>query len=278
MPTIALQPATAPVDAPFPPASAQAMLNFIAAYTAISGLETLTGIISSTTTPAATDRDKAWLKLDPASGRAIGLYVFSGDWVAVPLVAGVGDAAPTNPQKGELFFNTKYSTLQIYDGTQWTTNLYPTGTTSARPDDVPVNYLYFDSDIGRLLRKTSQGWTTFDGAIGDIKMLDEQNEDTALTKNPGWVLYASMKGKFPLGWNDDNGPTAEGGRSSIAWSAKGTSAQGGNRESPAIGAISIDGKEIASKASLNNTPTALDSGSFEILPPFKALIFLRKDF
>jgi hypothetical protein len=278
MPTIALQPATAPVDAPFPPASAQAMLNFIAAYTQISGLETLTGIISSTTTPAATDRDKAWLKLDPASGRAIGLYVFSGDWVAVPLVAGVGDEAPANPQKGELFFNTKYSTLQIYDGTQWTTNLYPTGTTSARPSDVPVNYLYFDSDIGRLLRKTSQGWTTFDGAIGDIKMVDEQNEDTALTKNPGWVLYASMKGKFPVGWSDDNGPTAEGGRSSIAWSAKGTSAQGGNRESPAIGAISIDGKEIASKANMNNTPTSLDSGSFEILPPFKALIFLRKDF
>lgn len=278
MPTIALQPATAPVDAPFPPASAQAMLNFISAYTQISGIETLTGVIRSTTTPAATDRDKAWIKLDPASNRAVGFYVFNGDWVAIPLVAGVGDEAPANPQKGELFFNTSYSTLQIYDGSQWTSNLFPTGTTANRPSGVPVNYLYFDSDIGRLLRYTSQGWTTFDGAIGDIKMVDEQNEDTALTKNPGWILYAAMKGKFPLGWSTDKGPTSEGGRSTIAWSAKGTSAQGGSRESPAIGAITIDTKEIASRANLNNTPTALDSGTFDITPPFRALIFLRKDY
>lgn len=278
MPIIALQPATAPVDAPFPPANAQAMLNFIAAYTQISGLETLSGIVVGTTTPAATDRDKAWLKLDPASNRAIGFFVFNGDWVAIPIIPGTGDAPPANPQKGELFFNTTFSALQIYTGSQWTTNFFPSGTTHDRPTGVPVNYLYFDTDINRLLRSTTQGWTTFDGAVGDIKMVDSFDVNDALTKNPGWSEFTAMANKFPMGSSDTYGPTVEGGRDTIAWSAKGTSAQGGNRESPAIGAISIDGTEIASKANLNNTPTALDSASFKILPPYKAMIFLRKDF
>ncbi|MFZ9725654.1 MAG: hypothetical protein ACO3EH_00475 [Ilumatobacteraceae bacterium] len=278
MPILALQPATAPVDAPFPPASAQAMLNFVSAYTQVSGLEQLSGIVLSATTPVATDRDKAWLKLDPASGRAIGFFIFKGDWVAVPIVPGVGDAPPANPQRGEIFFNTALNTLLVYDGSQWTSNLTPSGDTGSRPTDVPVNYLYFDTDISRLLRLTTQGWTTFDGAVGDVKMVDAFDVDDALSKNPGWSEFTSLAGKFPIGASDTYGPTSEGGRSTVPWGAKGTSAAGGSRETPAIGAITIDDKEITSRANLNNTPTALDSGAFEILPPYKAMIFLRKDY
>ena len=276
MPTIAIQPATAPVDAPFPPASAQTMLNFVAAYLQIAGLENLTGIIVGKDTPAASDRDKAWVKIDAATNRALGIYVFNGDWVPMPLVVPSG-TAPQSPRTGELFLNT-LGGLQIYDGSKWTTNLFPMGTTASRPTGAAVNDLYFDTDINRLLRNTTQGWSTFDGAVGDIKMVDAFDVDTALTNNPGWSEFKSMAGKFPLGSSSDYGPTSEGGRDTIAWSAKGTSAQGGNRESPAIGAISIDGTEIASKPNLNNTPTALDSASFKIIPPYKAMIFLRKDY
>jgi len=279
MPNIALQPATAPVDAPFPPASAQALLNFVAAYTQVSGLETLSGIITGTTTPPASDRDKVWLKLDPASMRALGLFTFNGgEWVSTPIAPEIGDDPTANPQVGELFFNTKYGALQVFDGSQWTSNLLPAGTTASRPTDVPVHYLYFDTDIGRMLRYTSAGWTTLDGAVGDIKMVDTTDLEDALTKNPGWSEFAPMAGKFPIGASTDYGASTEGGRDSISWSAKGTSAAGGSRESPGIGAISIDGTEIASRAQLNNTPTTLDSASFKILPPYRALIFLRKDY
>jgi hypothetical protein len=129
-----------------------------------------------------------------------------------------------------------------------------------------------------LTDSASAGWTTLDGAVGDIKMVDTTDLEDALTKNPGWSEFAPMAGKFPIGASTDYGASTEGGRDSISWSAKGTSAAGGSRESPGIGAISIDGTEIASRAQLNNTPTTLDSASFKILPPYRALIFLRKDF
>lgn len=276
MPTLAIQPATAPVDAPFPPASAQAMLNFVAAYLQVSGLENLTGVIVGKDTPSANDRDKGWVKLDPASNRALGLYVFNGSWVPLPLVVPSG-SAPTSPRTGELRLN-ELKGVEIYDGSKWTTNLFPSGATAERPKSPATNDLFFDTDISRLLRSTTQGWTTFDGAVGDIKMVDAFDVQDALTKNPGWSEFTAMAGKFVMGSSATYGPTTEGGRDSIAWSAKGTSAQGGNRESPAIGAISIDGTEVAGKANLNNTPAALDSGTFKILPPYKAMIFLRKDY
>jgi hypothetical protein len=242
MPTIALQPATAPVDAQFPPASAQAMLNFIAAYLGVSGLETLTGINIGTATPAASDRDKGWIKLDPVSKRALGLFVYSsGEWVAIPVIASTGESTPQNPTKGELFYSTVTSSLSIYTGTAWTSNLNPTGTTAKRPTGVPVNYLYFDTDIGHLLRYTSNGWTTLEGSIGDVKFVDLQDEQDALDKNPGWALYTVMKGRFPIAWNDEYGPTAEGSAVQVAKPAD----------------------------------NATDS---ETIKPFKALIFLRKDF
>lgn len=240
--TIALQPATAPVDSQFPPASAQAMLNFVSAYMGVSGLETLTGLIIGTATPAAADRDKAWLKKDPASSRALGLFVYiGGAWVAIPVIASIGTSTPLNPSTGELFYSTVTNSLGIYTGTAWTTNLHPTGTTAKRPTGAPVNYLYFDTDIGHLLRSTSSGWTTFDGSVGDVKFVDLQDEQNALDLNPGWSLFNTIKGRFPIGWSEKYGPTAEGSSALVA--------------------------------------KAADSAtSSETIPAFKAFIFLRKDF
>ena len=216
MPTIAIQPATAPVDAPFPPASAQALLNFVAAYTQVSGLENLTGIIVGKDTPGANDRDKAWAKVDAATNRTLGIWVFnSGEWVPMPLIVPSG-TTPTSPRKGELFLNSA-SGLQLYNGSSWTTNLFPMGATADRPKSAAVNDLYFDTEINRLLRNTTQGWTTFDGAVGDIKMVDAQDLNDALTKNPGWVDYTSITGKFPMGYSGTYGPTTEGGGSPVAW-------------------------------------------------------------
>lgn len=279
MPNIVLQPATVPVDAPFPPSSAQVMMNFVAAYLQVSGLESISGVVIGISTPAAADRDKAWVKLDPSSLRALGLFTFTGgEWTAIPIVVPSSDGGPpVSPKKGEIYFDS-LGGLQIYNGTVWTSNLFPSGTTAARPTDVPVNYLYFDTDIARLLRHTSAGWTTLDGAVGDIKMVDAADLEDALGKNPGWSEFTSIAGKFPLGSSETYSPQTEGGAESIAWSAKGTSAHGGSRESPAIGAITFNGEEVASTAALNNTPSPLGGGSFKLLPPFKALIFLRKEF
>lgn len=279
MPNLAIQPATAPVDAAFPPSSAQAMLNFVAAYLQISGLENLQGFIKSANSPAAEDQDKAWLRLDPNSNRPLGIYVFNGEWVAVPLVVQSGEAPPASPKKGELFFNSQLG-LQVYDGSQWTANLFPTGTTADRPKDVPVHSLYFDTDISRLLRYTTLGWTTLDGAIGDIKMVDSDDEDDAVTRNPGWVVYSAMAGRFPIGASDTYGAQTVGGSSTVSWSAKGRSASGGSREASAsfYNTLSIDGTEVTADNRKMDATTDIGSGSFKTVPPYRALIFLRKDF
>lgn len=286
MPTIAIQPATAPVDAPFPPASAQELLNFVAAYTQVSGLETLTGIVVGTTTPSASDRDKAWAKVDAATSRTLGIYVFNGgNWVPMPLIVPSG-TAPSAPRKGELFLN-ELGGLQIYDGSKWTTNTFPSGATADRPKSATVNDLFFDSEISRLLRYTTKGWTTFDGAIGDIKMVDALDLSDAIAKNPGWVEFTSMANKFPLGSSATYGPTTEGGSTleslKLSWDAKALSAQGGSREASAtmLSSITLNGVEktkYASSGTGQASPSAIGESTINLTPPYKALIFLRKDF
>lgn len=279
MPNLAIQPATAPVDAPFPPASAQAMLNFVAAYLGVSGLENLQGFIKSSASPAAEDQDRAWLRLDPSSGRPLGIYVFNGQWTAVPLVVQTGENTPTAPKKGELFYDTKGG-VQVYNGSAWTTNLTPTGTTADRPEAPAIYSLYYDTDISRLLRYTSQGWSTADGAIGDIKMVDADDEDEALSRNPGWVVYSAIAGRFPIGASDTYAAQTAGGSGVVAWSAKGRSGQGGAREATAsfMAQISIDGTEVVADGKKMDSLTDIGSGSFKTVPPYRAFIFLRKDY
>lgn len=285
MPIIALQPATVPVDAPFPPANAQALVNFIAAYLGVSGLENLDGIVVHHVEPPAADRDKLWLKLVGEGGRALGFHAYAGEWQPVPFILPSGEEEPAGARLGELFYNTKLGALRFYNGAVWTTNLHHAGDTASRPASPPAGYLYFDTTINRLLRFTVHGWSTFDGGIGDIKMVDFANVEDALAKNPGWTVFASMAGRFPLGPTDDIVPQAEGGvtidEMKLDWSAQARSAQGGAREANTsfVAALTLNGVEARADGTAYPALTRLGGDkTVNLKPPYKALIFLRKDF
>lgn len=285
MPNIVVQPATVPLDTAFPPENAQALLNFIAGYLQFSGLETLKGIIVATTEPAADDRDKAWIKQDAVSLRTLGIFTFvGGEWAAVPVTLPTGEEEPVGAKKGEMFFNTKLNAVRIHDGTGWTTNFWHQCSSTDRPASARPNYIIFDTTINRALRWTGSAWTTLDGAVGDLKMVDFADTDTALTNNPGWEVFAAMAGRFPVASSDDLSPQSEGGATSIdelkvKWAAKGRSAQGGSRDADASFIASISFNNVEAKADGTKMPGLTDIGTEKTLnvqPPYKAVIFLKK--
>jgi len=275
MPSLALQPATVPGDAPF----SQVLLNFIAANLSISGLENLEGVVVSITAPSASDRDKVWLKIDP-SGRALSFHVYQGDWKQLPVIVPNGESEPANPKSGELFFNTTISALKLYNGTVWTTNFFHSGTTGNRPTDVPVDYLYLDTDIDCLLRYTAQGWTTFDGRVGDVKMVSGISIEEAKTSNPGWALFTEMDGRFPIGASDDVAYDQNGGQTledlKLTVATTGHSAQRGNQEQAFVSKITING--VAGASGANNGAPSNASTEISMKPPYRAVLFLRKNF
>lgn len=285
MPSLALQPATVPIDASFPPASAQTLINFVAAYLGVSGLENLQGVLVGETEPGASDRDKVWVKQDAGSGRALGSYIYNGGWVPVPFIVPSGETEPAGAKVGELYFNTKLAALRLYNGTVWTTNLHHAGSTANRPAGAPLGYLYFDADIARLLRQTAQGWTTHDGGVGEIRMVDAATGDEAVTRNPGWAVFAALAGRFPIGSTEDVAPQAEGGvtldEMKLEWSAQGRSAQGGAREANAsfIAALTLNGVETRADGTAYPGLTKIGQDkTVNLKPPYRAVIFLRKEF
>lgn len=286
MPSIALQPTTVAVDAPFPPANAQALVNFVSANLRLSGLENLTGVVISATTPGAADRDKVWAKRDAQSNRVLGFYAYSGGWLPIPAIVPSGTEEPGGAKIGELFFNLTLGALRVYDGTAWTSNFTPAGTTAARPTGVPIGYLYLDTTIGRILRYAgSAGWTTNDGGIGDIKMVDFATALLALDNNPGWSVFSGMAGRFPLGATEEIVPQEEGGialeEMQVEWSAQARSASGGTREATAsfISELTLNGVSLTANGKAYPALTSLgEAKTLKLTPPYKALIFLRKDF
>lgn len=277
MSNLFLQPATVPADTPLP-ANAQQLINLTAANLKPTGFEGVEGVIVSSTEPTAEHRDRVWFKKDPQSGRVVGSYVYKGGWQPVPVVIPSGENPPAGAKLGELFFNTLTEALEIYNGTQWTTNFWDEGGKADRPKSPPLNYLFFDTDIGRLLRFTSQGWTTVDGGVGDLKMLIDVTDDEATERNPGWAIYAGFAGRFPRGRSDTVAVGEEGGREKILWAATGGAAHGLSREQPLISSITLDGKTEASRAGNGQAVNTSTNGEIPILPPFKAVIFLRKQF
>lgn len=288
MPNLALQPANVPGDVAFPPANAQALINFVAAYLAMSGLENLTGVTISPEEPAAADRDKLWAKQDENSLRVMGLYAFtSGRWMALPVVLPSGEDEPAGAKIGEMFYNTKLQAVRFFDGTQWTTNFFHSGASDERPLDVPTGYLFYDEEIGRLLKYTDRGYTTLDGAVGDVKMVAGIDEETALARNPGWVVLSEMRGRFPIG-ADPGGDIANdslGGvtidQMKLSWSAQGRSAEGGGREASAsfIADLTINGTNARADGRSMPGLTALGTEkSVKLTPPYRAMIFLVKSY
>lgn len=283
MPNLAIQPANVPQDIAYPPANAQTLINMVSAYLAISGLENLQGVVVSDTEPAAADRGKLWAKQDVSTLRVLGLFAYSsGRWTAVPVTIPSGEDEPAGAKIGELFYNTKHGALRFFDGAVWTTSWYHTGDTESRPTDVPVGYLYFDEEIGRLLRYTESGYTTHDGAVGDLKMVADISEEVALARNPGWSVFTDLRGRFPLGADPDNDipSNSTGGKAldemKLELSSTGHSAQRGNQEQRFVSTLSINGVSVASGAASGAATSK--SGEVKLVPPYRTVLFLRKDF
>lgn len=285
MPSLVLNPGSVPVDAPFPPASAQALINLVAAHIRVDGGAGIKGVVISTTEPDAADRDKAWVRRDPGNNRAIGIYVYNGGWLPMPAIVPSGDTEPAGAKKGELFYNTTTDCLRIFDGSAWTSNLWHSGATADRPEDAPLGYIYFDETIGRLLRMTSQGWTTVDGCVGEVRMVDVADENAALESNPGWSIFGAMSGRFPIGQTESVPAQSEGGvtldEMKLDWSAQGRSASGGAREASAsfLAELTINGTAARSDGTKYDALTKIGSDkTVRLTPPYRSLFFIRKDF
>jgi hypothetical protein len=268
-----LTPATVP-EGTLLPESAQELLNMAAAGLIPSGFEDLEGILVQVDEPTPEERDgRAWLKLDASTNRPLGLFTYDGEWVQTPTIIPNGDTEPSDPQSGELFFNTDENALKIYKGGAWTTNFRHEGTTGNRPSSPATGYLYFDTSISRLIRYSVSGWTTDDGFVGELRMCADVSEADALARNPGWEVYEAMADRFPIGRSDDIAIGEEGGRDSFEWSAIGNAAQGGARDQGVLRKIAIDGTSLTALASPSDTTA---SGSVPIVPPYKGVLFLKK--
>lgn len=275
-----LRPGTPPSDSPLP-SSAAKLLNFVAAYLSISGLDSLEGIIISDSEPVSTDRDKAWLKLDAGTGRALGIYRYLGGWKALPVIVPSGEEEPASPAVGELFYNTLQKVLKVKAATGWTNELWQSGESDERPENVAVGYLYYDTDIKRLLRMTSSGWSTVDGCIGELRMFGDITESEAEERNPGWVIYGEMAGRFPRGYEAGETSVGEnGGRATFPVTASGGKNNAQSGAELAVNGISIDGNIVGGSGALVNyasTPQSM-TAYVDIIPPFRAVIFMRKQF
>lgn len=140
------------------PGTVQELLQLIAQYEEITGLENFTGINFGPTTPGADNRDRPWFKT-AGSGNPIGWYAWDGsDWVRIPLVI-------------------------------------PSGPTADRPASPEPRTQYFDTDISVALIYTDGAWTTLAGSPGDVKHVKAPTIDEALTRNPGWIQDPDSLGR-----------------------------------------------------------------------------------
>ena len=278
MAVITITPVSVPSDQGLP-TSAQALVNLVAGYLGISGLEGVEGVIVSAVEPAPEDRSKLWVKKDAATERTIGFYTYRGGWNAVPVVIPSGTKEPSGPQVAELFFNTAALALKLYRDGQWTTNTWPRGSTSDRPENPAISDLYYDTDISRLLIYKSEGWTTVDGAVGDLKPVTGVSEEDAKTRNPGWSVYEGLAGRFPMGRDDDHKLDTSGGRASFFWNGTSGPYKAGD-DRTAISSISIDSENIKfrDKASTGTESQTSSTFEVEIIPQYRAVLWMRKDF
>lgn len=153
-----LAPGTVPLNDPLP-SSAQALIDYVSAYTGILGGAAFNGINYGQNTPAPQNRGLPWFKTD-ANGNPIGLFSWNGTaWVTIPTNAASGPSSsrPAGPSSGSTYYDTTIGALIIWNGTQG-------------------------------------AWTTASGTIGDIKEVVTATLATALTNNPGWQQETTSLG------------------------------------------------------------------------------------
>ncbi len=169
-----LQALTVPAGTEFP-GTVQALLDLIAQYEAIVGLNPFSGVNYGDVEPTPENRDRPWFKTD-SSGNPIGWYSWNGAaWAPSPTV------------------------LQY-------------GTTAQRPNPPIYGQLYLDTDIDVQLIYNGASWITAAGSPGDVKNVIAATLADALTKNPGWAHYTDGIGKVIAGaaadgsnYDDDEG-------------------------------------------------------------------------
>lgn len=164
-----LQALTLPEGTEFP-GTPQALLELIAQYMAITGLNPFNGINYGDVEPAADERDRPWFKTD-SGGNPIGWY--------------------------------------SWNGTAWTPSPVEieSGTTSQRPVSPNTGRLYFDTDIQVELIFNGTAWVTAGASPGDVKEVKAATLSDALTKNPGWSHDTDSVGRVIAGASDGSGYT-----------------------------------------------------------------------
>ncbi len=147
------------------PGRVQGLLNLIAEYMAITGLEDFEGINFGPTEPSEDNRDKPWFQTDEA-GNPIGWFSWDGaEWAPIPVTL-------------------------------------PFGPTSARPATPSTGAVFFDTDINVELIYERAAWRTASGSPGDVKEVKAASVAAALTQNPGWIADPDSIGKFIMGADD----------------------------------------------------------------------------
>lgn len=162
-----LQALTLPDGTEFP-GTPQELLELIAQYVAVTGLNPFSGINYGDTEPAADERDRPWFKTD-GSGNPIGWYSWNGLlWAPSP--------------------------IEIQSGT-----------TSERPVSPSTGRLYYDTDIMVELIYNGTAWVTAAGSPGDVKEVKAATLSEALTKNPGWSHDTDSIGMVIAGASEGSG-------------------------------------------------------------------------
>lgn len=152
----ALEALTVPEGTEFPP-TVQALLDLIASYESITGLESFSGVNFGPTEPDEDNRDKPWFKTDD-SGNPIGWFSWTGsEWTTIPVTPESGGTSdrPSNPLTGQLYFDTDINVMLVYERSQW---------------------------------------RTLSGSPGDIKEVKASTIEDALTANPGWAQDTASEG------------------------------------------------------------------------------------
>lgn len=152
-----LAPGTVPSGTPLP-GNSQALVNFISQYTGIDGDEGFSGINFGPNTPSPENRGYPWFKTD-ADFNPIGLFAWNGStWVATPEIT-------------------------------------PSGPTASRPVNPAVGTQYFDTTINVQLVFERGQWRTSAGSPGDVKFVNTDTIENALTTNPGWMELSAAWGR-----------------------------------------------------------------------------------
>ena len=281
---LSLESVVVPVDTAMP-GTVQRWLNLFVQAISIQGAEQLTGIVISETgqAPALTDQDKVWLEID-ANSRPVGLNVFLGEWIKMPIAVASGTTDPTNPIAGESFYNSTTKDLTFYIDGAWKNTQHRHGTTAQRPESPALYWRYYDTDIKQEIIKQTEGWSTAWGAINQIAMFTQTTLSNALIRMPGWVEAIELRDRFMIGSGGDHNPDDTGGRSSFDWRVSKNNKQPfrvdyDNAAQNVADGIKIDGEEKAFdlEALTGSNPAEADS-TVEINPPFYAVVYLRKSF